>query len=165
MRPNDREPGPLDALCRVAMRLAYRAQLAWWFVRRPTIEGAYVAVWHAGRVLVIQNSYRRRLSLPAGRLERGETPDACAARELAEEAGIDVPASRLVYHGEIVNVDDYAEDHAHVFELRCEREPRVAVDGREVVWAAFLAPDDAIERGVVGVVRRYLDRKRPQAAR
>jgi 8-oxo-dGTP pyrophosphatase MutT (NUDIX family) len=160
-RPDDREPRALDALWRVAMRLAYRGLLVWWYVRRPRIEGAYVAVWHTGRVLMIRNSYRRRLSLPAGRLERGESPQDAAVRELAEEAGIQVPASRLAYHGEIVNADDYAEDHAHVFELHCEREPAVAVDGREVVWAAFLTPADAIERGVVGVVRRYLESKRP----
>ena len=27
------------------MRAAYRLQLAWWVVRRPVIEGSYVAVW------------------------------------------------------------------------------------------------------------------------
>ena len=28
------------------MRAAYQVQLAWWFVRRPVVQGAYVAVWH-----------------------------------------------------------------------------------------------------------------------
>lgn len=155
--PTDRETRPIDALWRVGMRLAYRLQLAWWFVRRPVIVGAYVAVWHAGRVLVIQNSYRSRLSFPAGGLRRGESTLDAAARELAEEAGIVVPTARLVYHGEIVNPAGYAEDHAHVYELHCDEEPRVEVDGREVVWGEFLDPGEALARGVVGVVRRYLE--------
>lgn len=154
-------PGSRDRLWRTAMRFAYRAQLAWWYVRRPVIRGAYVAVWHEGRVLVIRNSYRRRLSLPAGGLKRGEAPRRAAVRELAEEVGIRVAPERLAYHGEIVNPSGYAEDHAHVFELRCERPPSFRVDGREVVWAEFMDPGEALERGVVGVVRRYLERVGP----
>jgi 8-oxo-dGTP diphosphatase len=140
------------------MRTAYRLQLGWWFLRRPVIVGSYVAVWHGARLLVIRNSYRRYLSLPAGGLKRRETPRAAAARELREEAGIDVAEERLAYHGEIVTRAGHAEDHAHVFELHCDAEPDFRVDRREVVWAAFLTPEEALERGVVAVVRRYLER-------
>jgi len=146
-----------DALWRVAMRAAYRAQLAWWFVRRPAIQGAHVAVWHGGRVLAIRNSYRRHLTLPAGRIAWRETSRDAAARELAEEVGIRVAPEHLAYHGEIVVRSSYAEDHAHVFELHCGERPAFAVDRREVVWAEFLEPADALARGVSGVVRRYLE--------
>ena len=138
------------------MRVAYRLQLAWWLVRRPRVEGAYVAVWHRARLLVIKNSYRQRFSLPSGGLRRGETPRDAAVRELAEEVGIAVRPEALVYRGEIVTSSRYAEDHAHVFEARCEEEPTVSIDRREVVWAGFLTPEDALARGLVGVVRRYL---------
>ncbi len=139
------------------MRVAYRLQLAWWFVRRPTIQGAYVAVWHEGRVLVIRNSYRRRDSMPAGGLHRGETPRGAAVRELGEEVGIAASPEQLAYHGEILTESQYAKDHAHFFELHCDEEPPVAVDRREVVWAGFLAPEDALARGVVRSVRIYLE--------
>lgn len=155
----------IDALWRAALRVAYRLQLAWWFVRRPAIVGAYVAVWHEDRLLVIRNSYRQRFSLPAGGLKRRETPRGAAARELREEAGIDVAEERFAYHGEIVHVSSYAEDHAHVFELRCDTPPAFQVDGREVVWAGFLTPAEALERGVVGVVRRYLEQVAGDARR
>jgi 8-oxo-dGTP pyrophosphatase MutT (NUDIX family) len=148
----------LDPLWRTAMRVAYRVQLAWWFVRRPVIQGAYVAVWHGERVLVIQNSYRKRLSFPAGGLARGESLLDAAVRELGEEVGIRASAQQLAYYGEIVHPSGYAEDHAHVFELRCAELPEVRVDAREVMWAQFMTPDDALARGVVGVVRRYLER-------
>lgn len=140
------------------MRVAYRLQLAWWFVRRPVVRGAHVAVWHGGRILLIRNSYRRTLSFPAGGLKRGESVLDAAVRELVEEVGIRANPEELAYHGEIVHSTRYAEDHAHVYELRCGDQPRVRVDEREVIWAEFLDPEDALARGVIGVVRRYLER-------
>lgn len=160
-----REPRRLDALWRSAYRAAFRLQLLYWRVRHPRLEGAYVAVWHGERLLMIRNSYRTRLSLPAGGVERGETPVQAALRELREEVGIESDAEALRYFGEIVDSSLYAEDHAHVFELRCAEEPRPAVDGREVVWAGMLRAEEALERGVVSVVRQYLERIAPTSAR
>ena len=154
-----------DSLWRIAMRFAYRLQLAWWFVRRPAIHGSYIAVWHGDSVLVIRNSYRKRLSFPAGGRARGETLLGTAQRELFEEVGIRAEAEQLAYYGELVYRMRYAEDHAHFFELRCGAAPEVRVDRREVIWAEFLTPEDAIARGVVGVVRRYLEEIASRAQR
>ena len=147
----------VDALVRAGMRVGYRLLLVWWYVRRPSIQGAYVAVWHEGRVLVIRNSYRKRDSLPAGGLRRGETPLEAAVRELGEEVGIVATPGQLAYHGEILSESQYAKDHAHFYELRCEAEPEVRIDRREVVWAGFLEPEEALARGVVQSVRVYLE--------
>ena len=147
----------LDSLWRLALRLVYRLLLVWWRVRRPVKRGAHVAVWHGDRVLVIRNSYRKLLSLPAGGRARGETFLEAAVRELREEVGISADPRELAYYGEIVHDARHAEDHAHLFELRCARAPEVRVDRREVIWAEFLAPGDALARGVVGVVRLYLE--------
>jgi 8-oxo-dGTP diphosphatase len=149
--------GLLDRLWRSAFRVAYRLRLAWWYVRRPAIHGSYVAVWHGERVLVIENSYRKRLSFPAGGRARGESLLEAARRELGEEVGIAAPIEELTYYGELVHHSRYAEDHGHVFELRCASAPEVRVDRREVVWAEFLTPDDALARGVVGVVQLYFE--------
>ena len=146
-----------DRLWRSAFRVAYRLRLAWWYVRRPAIHGSYVAVWHGERVLVIENSYRKRLSFPAGGRARGESLLEAARRELGEEVGIAAPIEELTYYGELVHHSRYAEDHGHVFELRCASAPEVRVDRREVVWAEFLTPDDALARGVVGVVQLYFE--------
>jgi 8-oxo-dGTP diphosphatase len=156
--PYDRRVrGLLDSLWRFAMRVAYRLRLAWWFVRRPTIHGSYVAVWHGERVLVIRNSYRRLLSFPAGGRARGESLHDAARRELREEVSIAAELEQLAYYGELVHDTSYAEDHGHVFELRCETAPEPRVDRREVIWADFLTPEEALARGVVGVVRLYLE--------
>ena len=120
-----------------------------------------VAVWHAGRVLLVRNSYRRALSLPAGSLRRGETPVQAAVRELFEEVGIVVPPERLRFVREIVHHSDYKEDHSHVFEIELAEAPRIAVDGREVVWAGFATREEALARELSAPLRAYLeDRER-----
>jgi len=116
-----------------------------------------VAVWHAGRVLLVRNSYRRPLSMPAGNLHRGESPLAAAVRELREEVGIAAPPERLRYAREVVHHTDWKEDHSHVFELELDAAPRIAIDGREVVWADFATPDEALARELSVPVRVYLE--------
>lgn len=148
----------MDAIWRGAFRIGFRIQKLYWRVRRPRLTGAYVAVWRGDRLLCIRNSYRRLLSLPAGGLARGERPIDTALRELAEEVALVARPEELRYVGEIVSHVGHAEDHAHFFELACDGSREVVVDGREVVWAEFLAPEVALERGVVDVVRQYLER-------
>jgi ADP-ribose pyrophosphatase YjhB (NUDIX family) len=43
-------------------------------------------VAHDGRVLLLKND-RSEWELPGGRLELGETPEECVAREIEEETG------------------------------------------------------------------------------
>jgi 8-oxo-dGTP pyrophosphatase MutT (NUDIX family) len=65
-----------------------------WAVRvlNPTFSvGAAVVVERAdGQLLLVRHSYRRRWGTPGGLLNRGETPDVAARREVVEEIGLDV---------------------------------------------------------------------------
>jgi 8-oxo-dGTP pyrophosphatase MutT (NUDIX family) len=150
------DASPLDRALHSIFRIGYVAQLAWWRIRHPSLQGAAVAVWHDGRVLVIRNSYRKSLRFPAGGIAGREHHRAAAARELREEVGIAVPPETLEYVGEFLEVTEYAADHVHLYSLHCGEAPSVQVDGREVVHAEFLTPAEAMERGVVGIYRRYL---------
>lgn len=49
-----------------------------------------------GQVLLVEPTYKPHWELPGGRVEVDESPRAAAAREIAEELGLDCPAGRLL---------------------------------------------------------------------
>jgi 8-oxo-dGTP pyrophosphatase MutT (NUDIX family) len=58
-----------------------------------------VALWHAGRLLLVHVRHRDCWELPGGGIEAGETPREAAARELREEAGQTVAPAGLRFAG------------------------------------------------------------------
>jgi 8-oxo-dGTP pyrophosphatase MutT (NUDIX family) len=145
-----------DALTRVAYRGAYSLAMAYWFVRRPDTFGVFVAVWCQQRVLLLQNSYKRDFSMPGGGAHRGESHEQTGARELREEVGLTVEPSRLRPAFDVTDSWEYTRDHVHFLELEVDTEPRLQLDRREVVWAAFIDRDAALQLPVSPTVRAYL---------
>ena len=85
--------------------------------RYGRIEGAnLLAIDDEGRILVVRTTYLGPgWMLPGGRVERGETPHAAAARETLEETGLHARIERLVL------VDAHrATDVSFVFRGRVE---------------------------------------------
>ncbi|MFC4035729.1 NUDIX hydrolase [Streptomyces polygonati] len=62
------------------------------------LPAALVALWRAGRVLMVFDRYRQSWELAGGSIEEGETPRQAAARELLEESG-QRPDKRLRFVG------------------------------------------------------------------
>ncbi len=150
----------IDRLWQLAFAIAYRLLLLWWFVRRPSHRGALVALWHDGQVLLLRSSYRRGWSLPGGGFVRGESAREAAARELREEVGLVVAAASLHEAQSLELSWEYRRDHTTIFELILAQRPALRLDNREIVAAAFHAPD-AVELDDVGPhVARYLARFR-----
>jgi 8-oxo-dGTP pyrophosphatase MutT (NUDIX family) len=147
----------LDRAFRVALWIAYRILLVCWFVFRPQRRGVFIAVWHGGRVLAIRNSYRRWLALPAGGIQRGETPLDAALRELCEEVGLAAAPGALHFVREIPTTFEWKRDRCSFFELHLDGPIEPRADGREVVWAGFMDPADALRAHLAPPVRDYLE--------
>jgi 8-oxo-dGTP diphosphatase len=153
---DDRGATLVDRGFQLAFKVAHRMLRAYWTVRKPHTHGALVAVWYQGEILLVKNSYRDDYTLPGGYVRPGESISSAAARELAEECEIAVdPASiRQVYAG--VHPYEHREDDVTISEITVERRPRISVDHREVVWAGFKRPDDALAMSIVPHLREYL---------
>lgn len=70
-----------------------------------------------GRVLLVRQPYRAGWGMPGGFLKRGETPEACAVREVREEVGLEV---ELVGPPQLV-IDERARGVEAVFRARAVR--------------------------------------------
>jgi 8-oxo-dGTP diphosphatase len=139
-RRRHRRAALADLAYRVLYRAGYGLARQWWRLRRPRHEGALVAVWAPGdRLLLVRVSYRAGWSLPGGSVRTGEAPSAAAARELAEELGLEADADRLVPAIEVTGAWEHRRDRVHVFELRLAHEPPLRPDRREVVRARFVS--------------------------
>ncbi|MFE6527503.1 NUDIX hydrolase [Streptomyces rochei] len=62
------------------------------------LPAAVVALWRAGRVLMVLDRHRQSWELPGGSIEEGESPRQAATRELLEESG-QRPDGRLRFIG------------------------------------------------------------------
>jgi 8-oxo-dGTP pyrophosphatase MutT (NUDIX family) len=152
--------GVVDLGFRTAYRVAHRMLRSYWAIRKPHTQGALVAVWHDGEILVVKNSYRREFTLPGGYVRSGESDEEAGARELLEEVGIEVPVERisLAYHA--VKSFEHRDDDVTIVETEVDVRPTITVDNREVVWAGFRSPGAALALPVVPHLREYLEGKR-----
>jgi 8-oxo-dGTP pyrophosphatase MutT (NUDIX family) len=134
-------PAPLH---RQLYRLAHHARRAWWRVRRPRRSSVAVIAFDGhGRVLLVRHSYGPPVwLLPGGGIDRGETAESAAIREIGEELGCGLTDLTAIDVGE----ERIAGSHEtrHVFAARLVGEP--VPDMREIVAVAFVDPEDLPER-------------------
>lgn len=130
-------PAPLH---RALYRVAYTLRRHWWRIRRPQLSGVMVVAYdEQGRVLLVRHSYGPPMwSIPGGGMERGEDPEAAAAREVHEELGCGL--------NDLVSIDSRVErvqgshNCQHTFLARVVGRP--VPDMREIVAVAFFDPED-----------------------
>jgi len=154
----------IDQLFRLLYRLAYRGMRVYWALVRPRTHGALVALWSGGEILLVRNSYTPYHSLPGGYVRRRETALEAARRELLEEVGLSLGAEGLARVVDVHHGWEGKRDHVEIFEAELPERPRVRVDGREVVAAAFYPPARALALDLFPPVRQAIERRWGAAA-
>ncbi len=147
--------GKLVHLTAETVRLPNGHEVELEIVRHPGAS-AVAAVDDEGGVTLLRQ-YRHAVGgylweVPAGKLEPGETPESCAARELREEAGLS--ADRLVSTGAIVTCPGFCDELIHLFVatgLRRVPSARAADEVIETVRSVPLA--DAVAMIATGEIR------------
>jgi 8-oxo-dGTP diphosphatase len=151
-----RRAAVIDFTWRTAYRVAFPLARLSWRITRPRHEGALVAVYVGPALLLVRESYRTAWNLPGGGLRRGETPEATARREMAEEIGL--VAGELAAAGVGCGIWDGRRDRVHFFELRLAELPTLRLDNREVTAARLFGPDELPANELTGPLAAYLSR-------
>jgi len=159
------EPTLVDRGFQLAYVCAYRAMRAYWKVRRPTTHGTLITLWNRDEVLLVRNSYVPYYSLPGGYIRRGETARDAAVRELREEVGISTDAEGLELVLETTHDWEGKRDHVQIFSLDLPSRPTVLVDHREVIEAAWWAPEKALGLELFPPLRTVIEERRARQAR
>lgn len=108
-------------------------------VRHPGGAGA-LPLFDDGRVALVRQyrhpARRELLEIPAGRIEGGETPEMCAAREVEQEIGF--RAGRIEKLAEFYSTPGFCEEKLHVYLATDLTPSSQALDHDEVVEVVYL---------------------------
>lgn len=112
----------------------------------------------AGRVLMVEPSYKDYWDIPGGYVETGESPLQAATREVREELGIAPPLGRLLAIDWAPNRSE-GDKVLYLFdggELTSEDLARITLQVDELKGFAFLAPAEINECTIPRLARRIL---------
>ena len=129
-------PAPLH---RAGLRLAHGVRRRWWRLAQVRLQGSRVLAFdQRGHLLLVRHSYGNgSWMLPGGGIARAEDPLAAALRELAEETGLRLAGPRCVA---VADEPLYGTvNRVHLFTGTAQG--TLAIDGREIIEAAFFARD------------------------
>lgn len=127
------------AIERVTLPNGFTTELE--IIRHPG-AAAVAAIDDRGRVLLLRQ-YRHAAGgllweVPAGTLEPGEEPLACARRELREEGGVE--AAELVWLGSIFTCPGFCDEKIHLFWAASLSEVPRQVERDEVIETVVRVP-------------------------
>jgi ADP-ribose pyrophosphatase YjhB (NUDIX family) len=95
------------------LRLIYRLYQFYLFIARPLTFGVRVMLVRDGEVLLVRQTYLDGWFIPGGRIERGETLEQAARREVREEVGAELRSISLL--GVYSNFREWKSDHNILF--------------------------------------------------
>lgn len=137
-------------------RLAALLYEAWRWLVRPHTHGALVAIRHRSQLLLVETSYRRSWGLPGGGLHRDETSRQAAVRELKEELGLTVQPEQLLTPWTMTERVAGGLNTVTIYCLEAREQPKVVIDGLEIVAWHWLSREQALDRPLPSHVQAYL---------
>lgn len=128
----------LMPLVRWIMPSAYVLVRCFYAWLQPSRTMAMVAVWHKKRILLVSHSYKDGYSLPGGVMQRHETPEYGAVRELFEETGIKIEPATLRLADVSTRTSRYGKRTTYLFEVRLGDAPQIRVNGWEITTGSLI---------------------------
>ncbi len=111
------------------------------FLFRPHGYGAKVLVKSGDSFLLVRTTYgHKSWTLPGGAVERGETPEIAARRELMEEIRLIV--REFIPLGEYSYTENYKTNTVYCLLAPLDSMESVVVDGVEIAEAKWFRPDE-----------------------
>jgi ADP-ribose pyrophosphatase YjhB (NUDIX family) len=105
---------------------------------RLGVRGLVIA--STGEILLVRHTYVAGWYLPGGGVEKGESTEASLARELIEEANVEI-VGRPQLHGLFFNPKTSPRDHVACYIIRDFHQSGPHVPDFEIAEARFFAPD------------------------
>jgi 8-oxo-dGTP pyrophosphatase MutT (NUDIX family) len=111
----------------------------------------------AGRVLLVDPSYKEDWDLPGGMAEANESPRAAAEREVREELGTGITAGRPLVVDWVGPHGPWDDQLVFIFDggiLNADQADMLSITDNELVGFAFVPPTEACQRLRVDVGQR-----------
>jgi 8-oxo-dGTP diphosphatase len=110
----------------------------------------------AGRVLIVEPTYKAYWEIPGGMLEAGETPSQACVREIEEELGLTVRLGRLLV-ADWAPHPTFGDRVLFVFEggtLDAAQLAAISLQAEELASYALIAPEEVESRLIPRLARR-----------
>ncbi|MGK5681165.1 NUDIX domain-containing protein [Actinoplanes sp. URMC 104] len=120
----------------------------------------------AGRLLLVEPTYKDSWEIPGGVVEAGEAPRAAVRRELTEELGLDLPVGGLLVI-DWVEVPERPDGLMLVFDggvLAPEQEARITLPADELRSWRWCTEAEAADRLIPRLARRMIAAAQARAA-
>ena len=136
----------------LARRSLYKVALGYWWLRRPLTLGVRALVTDEDRkILLVRHTYIDGWYFPGGGVDKSESIDQAATRELKEEVGVE-PVEPIRLIGIFSNFTQYKSDHIALFHVNSfEMSPSAS---GEIAEFGFFSASELPEGTTAGTRRR-----------
>lgn len=131
-------------------------------------RGVRVMIVHQGSLVLVRHWYNTLWVMPGGGINRHETPEQAAIREVREELGLDI--AQLDYKlGDYANNKDGKNDTVHCFVVELAQRPaikkRLNLEVSDVAWYPFDSLPVGVSSATVRRISEHINSDRTDQVR